>query len=118
MEKIRALGDLVQEIFREMKEKSEFYQESVKGYLLAFLMEAARLNAEDSLLPGEELPVVGKQIWKEGDHPGGSGAPLCGGTLCRTASGGGSGGGLRPQRDAFSQIFLEKHAADSHGICQ
>ena len=60
-----ALGDLVQEIFREMKEKSEFYQESVKGYLLAFLMEAARLNDEDSLLPGEELPVVGKQIWKE-----------------------------------------------------
>ncbi len=60
-----ALGDLVQEIFREMKEKSEFYQESVKGYLLAFLMEAARLNDEDSLLPGEKLPVVGKQIWKE-----------------------------------------------------
>ena len=48
-----------------MKEKSEFYQESVKGYLLAFLMEAARLNDEDSLLPGEKLPVVGKQIWKE-----------------------------------------------------
>lgn len=56
-----ALGDLVQEIFREMKEKSEFYQESVKGYLLAFLMEAARLNDEDSLLPGEELPVVGNR---------------------------------------------------------
>ena len=38
-EKNPVLGDLVQEILREMKGKGEFYQESVKGYLLAFLME-------------------------------------------------------------------------------
>lgn len=60
-----ALGDLVQEILREMKEKGEFYQESVKGYLLAFLMEAGRLDGGDSLIYGEKLPAVGKNIWQE-----------------------------------------------------
>ena len=62
-----ALGDLVQEIFREMKEKGEFYQESVKGYLLAFLMGIARLDGEaaGALVSDKRLPVVGKNLWKE-----------------------------------------------------
>ena len=66
-EKNPVLGDLVQEILREMKGKGEFYQESVKGYLLAFLMEIARLDGEaaGSLVSDKRLPVVGKNLWKE-----------------------------------------------------
>lgn len=36
------LGDLIQEMIREMREKREFYQECIKGYLLSFLLETAR----------------------------------------------------------------------------
>ena len=66
-EKNPVLGDLVQELLREMKEKGEFYQESVKGYLLAFLMEIARLDGEaaGALVSDKRLPVVGKNLWKE-----------------------------------------------------
>ena len=66
-EKNPVLGDLVQELLREMKEKGEFYQESVKGYLLAFLMGIARLDGEaaGALVSDKRLPVVGKNLWKE-----------------------------------------------------
>lgn len=37
-------GGLILEMFREMQEKNIFYQESVKGYLLAFLLEIARMK--------------------------------------------------------------------------
>lgn len=36
------LGNLIQEMIREMREKREFYQECIKGYLLSFLLETAR----------------------------------------------------------------------------
>lgn len=45
-----------------MKGKGEFYQESVKGYLLAFLMEIARLDGETagSLVSDKDFRSSGK----------------------------------------------------------
>lgn len=39
-----ALAELVKAIFREMREKKEFYSESTKGLMLSLLLEIARIN--------------------------------------------------------------------------
>lgn len=40
-----SMGNLIQEMIREIQEKDEYYQECIKGYLLTFLMETARIRA-------------------------------------------------------------------------
>ena len=104
MEKIR-LSVISFRRFSEMKEKNRnFIRESVKNYLLAFLMEAARLNDEDSLLPGEELPVVGKQIWKEEITQVEAALRYVEEHYAEQLRAGGSGNGLRPQRGIFANF--------------
>ena len=39
-----ALAELVKAIFREMRQKKEFYSESTKGLMLSLLLEIARIN--------------------------------------------------------------------------
>ena len=62
------LGDLVQGMIQEMWGKQEFYQESVKGYLRAFLMILARMAGKEgtALLPKEAERFQTVQIKEEG----------------------------------------------------
>ena len=62
------LGDLVQGMIQEMWGKQEFYQESVKGYLRAFLMILARMAEKKgtALLPKEAERFQTVQIKEEG----------------------------------------------------
>lgn len=57
------IGNLIQEIIHEYREKNEFYIESVKGYLKALLLEIARMQAESNRIPELQLPEHFPQIW-------------------------------------------------------
>ena len=120
--RIRLLGDLVQEIFREMKEKSEFYQESVKGYLLAFLMEsgpAGRMKRLVLCFQVEDLPVVGKQSWKEEIRQVEAALRYVEERYSRAASGAGDLAAVCGLSEThFRRLFSKEHAADADGICE
>ncbi|MDO4299127.1 MAG: AraC family transcriptional regulator [Lachnospiraceae bacterium] len=71
-----ALGNLIQELIREIREKGEYYQECIKGYLLAFLLETARIcaggtqvqwNLENAAAYGE-VSQIGNALRYVGKH--------------------------------------------------
>lgn len=61
-EKYYTMSSLIQEMIREKREEKLFYQGSIKGYLLAFLLETARTWSEEEVKEesGQEEIISGE----------------------------------------------------------